>query len=373
MRQLSGNEHADKEPKHKHHHGNKKIRDRHSEENKSDKKLEEVAASIKVDKGFLQSITKSHKHFARRHQLVSEMRNRHHRGRKVSEKLQRNLLNSALKAEAEVSQSISDSLNLFEKNKALLNEVERKILDNFDELRVKSNPVFFNAETRKTLLDMGYTMKDLRYYHNVLLNKKNAAAFRTLVEKKGLKSIFERAKKLQKSTSAPESIEELRKEGVVTIEGAKKAVQKTVAAVTIAVGAVVAVVGAIVAIAAPPVGAAIATVGTVIAGVGCAIWADANGQDAYVGVGTSTSFSYQATDYPSADKSTSSSSTTYPTGSYKAEYYANTSRSKREVHTVSCNFLHLIKPEHIQVYNSLTGAHNDGYDNCFYCIGGSTR
>jgi CRISPR/Cas system-associated protein endoribonuclease Cas2 len=373
MRQISGNEHDYKKQQHKHHHDNKKIRDTHSEGNKSDKKLEELVASIKVDKGLLQSITKSHKHFARRHQLVSEMRNRHHKGRKVSEKLQRNLLKSALKAEAEVNQSISDSLNLFDKNKALLNEMERKILNNFDELRVKSNPVFFNAETRKTLLDMGYTMKDLRYYHNVLLNKKNAVAFRALVKKKGLKAIFERAKKLHKSTSAPESIEELKKEGVVTIEGAKKSVQKTVAAVTIAVGAVIAVVGAVVAIAAPPVGAAIATVGTIIAGVGCAIWADANGQDAYVGMETSTSFSYQATDYPSADNNTSTGSTTYPTGNYKAEYYANTSRSKREVHRVSCNFLHLIKPEHLQVYNSLAKAHNDGFDNCFYCIGGSTR
>lgn len=59
-------------------------------------------------------------------------------------------------------------------------------------------------------------------------------------------------------------------------------------------------------------------------------------------------------------------------------YLANTSPSKREVHdldneTKQCQIDEIIAAGHDKPYNSLSAAHADGYDNCAYCIGGSTR
>jgi hypothetical protein len=59
-------------------------------------------------------------------------------------------------------------------------------------------------------------------------------------------------------------------------------------------------------------------------------------------------------------------------------YLANTSPSKKEVHDLdnekeNCQIDEIIKAGHEKPYHSLEGAERDGYDNCAYCLGGSSR
>ena len=70
------------------------------------------------------------------------------------------------------------------------------------------------------------------------------------------------------------------------------------------------------------------------------------------------------------------------TGNMNGEQYlANTSPSKKEVHDLDnektgaseCQINEIISAGHDKHYNSKSAANNDGYDNCAYCIGGSTR
>ncbi len=59
-------------------------------------------------------------------------------------------------------------------------------------------------------------------------------------------------------------------------------------------------------------------------------------------------------------------------------YLANTSQSKLEVHDLDnektgCQIDEIIRAGHDKPYHSREAANRDGYDNCAYCIGGSTR
>lgn len=59
-------------------------------------------------------------------------------------------------------------------------------------------------------------------------------------------------------------------------------------------------------------------------------------------------------------------------------YLANSNRSKMEVHDLdnektNCQIDEIIAAGHDRPYTSLSSAHADGYDNCAYCLGGSTR
>ena len=59
-------------------------------------------------------------------------------------------------------------------------------------------------------------------------------------------------------------------------------------------------------------------------------------------------------------------------------YLANKSTSKREVHDLdnektSCQIDEIIRAKNDKPYTSLDAAHTDGYDNCAYCLGNSTR
>jgi hypothetical protein len=59
-------------------------------------------------------------------------------------------------------------------------------------------------------------------------------------------------------------------------------------------------------------------------------------------------------------------------------YLANKSPSKKEVHDLDnektqCQIDEIIKSGHDKPYTSLDAAHRDGYDNCAWCIGGSSR
>ena len=59
-------------------------------------------------------------------------------------------------------------------------------------------------------------------------------------------------------------------------------------------------------------------------------------------------------------------------------FLANTNPTKLEVHDLdneqaACRIEEIIKAGHDKPYDSLEAANRDGYDNCAYCIGGSTR
>ena len=61
-----------------------------------------------------------------------------------------------------------------------------------------------------------------------------------------------------------------------------------------------------------------------------------------------------------------------------AQNITNTSPSKKEVHDLDnektqCQINEIIAAGHAMPFNSLQDAHNQGYDNYAYCIGGSTR
>jgi hypothetical protein len=60
------------------------------------------------------------------------------------------------------------------------------------------------------------------------------------------------------------------------------------------------------------------------------------------------------------------------------KFLANKSPSKMEVHdldaeTKNCQINEIITANHEVPYNSLAIAKSNGYDNCHWCIGGSTR
>ncbi len=63
------------------------------------------------------------------------------------------------------------------------------------------------------------------------------------------------------------------------------------------------------------------------------------------------------------------------------QYLANKSSSKKEVHDLDnektganeCQIDEIIKAGNDKPYHSKAAANNEGYDNCAYCIGGSTR
>jgi len=59
-------------------------------------------------------------------------------------------------------------------------------------------------------------------------------------------------------------------------------------------------------------------------------------------------------------------------------YLANTSPTKKEVHDLdnektNCQIDEIIKAGHDKPYTSQSAAKAAGYDNCAYCLGGSTR
>jgi hypothetical protein len=69
-------------------------------------------------------------------------------------------------------------------------------------------------------------------------------------------------------------------------------------------------------------------------------------------------------------------------GHMKGErYLANTNPSKHEVHDLDnektganqCQIDEIIRAGNDKPYTSLEAAKRDGYDNCRWCIGGSTR
>jgi hypothetical protein len=65
------------------------------------------------------------------------------------------------------------------------------------------------------------------------------------------------------------------------------------------------------------------------------------------------------------------------TGNMNGERYLGNT-NKEEVHdldqeTKNCQIDEIIAAGHDEPFNSLSEAHEAGYDNCHYCLGGSTR
>jgi hypothetical protein len=60
------------------------------------------------------------------------------------------------------------------------------------------------------------------------------------------------------------------------------------------------------------------------------------------------------------------------------QYLANANPSKREVHDLdqektNCQIDEIIRAGHDRPFTSLSAAKTAGYDNCAWCLGGSTR
>ncbi len=65
------------------------------------------------------------------------------------------------------------------------------------------------------------------------------------------------------------------------------------------------------------------------------------------------------------------------TGNMNGERYLGNTNTT-EVHDLDnektlCQIDEIIRAGHDRPFNSLNDAHNAGYDNCHWCIGGSTR
>ena len=65
------------------------------------------------------------------------------------------------------------------------------------------------------------------------------------------------------------------------------------------------------------------------------------------------------------------------TGNMRGERYCG-NRSKKEVHDLdneqtNCQIDEIIRAANDRPFNSLPEAHAGGYDNCHWCLGGSTR
>lgn len=65
------------------------------------------------------------------------------------------------------------------------------------------------------------------------------------------------------------------------------------------------------------------------------------------------------------------------TGNMSGERYLGNTDNK-EVHDLdneetNCQIDEIINAGHDRPFNSLSAAHNAGFDNCAYCLGGSTR
>lgn len=65
------------------------------------------------------------------------------------------------------------------------------------------------------------------------------------------------------------------------------------------------------------------------------------------------------------------------TGNMNGERYLGNTNTK-EVHDLdnektSCQIDEIISAGHDKPFNTLSTAHNAGYDNCQWCLGGSTR
>jgi len=63
---------------------------------------------------------------------------------------------------------------------------------------------------------------------------------------------------------------------------------------------------------------------------------------------------------------------------YGARYCGNSSESKMEVHDLDnektqCQIDEIIQAGHAVPFHTLEAAHDAEYDNCHYCLGGSTR
>ena len=61
---------------------------------------------------------------------------------------------------------------------------------------------------------------------------------------------------------------------------------------------------------------------------------------------------------------------------YNKQYCGNT--NKKEVHdldkeTTHCQIEEIIDAGHAKPFDSLEDAYRENYDNCHYCLGGSTR
>jgi hypothetical protein len=350
--------------------GDKKMKGKTIFEFNKQSDIESKVAQIVFDKVKLRQIISDQKEFLSRHRKVSLFRQGHQKGRKISETTQRSLIKGALRSEQAFKNSVKSSLEIYYKNKAQFKIAHEQALADFENFRIFSNPVFFDKKIRATLGETGLTMKELRYYHDIIfINNKNAKAFKKAFANESLDTIFKKATANISKAPFPESNKMLGQMGILTITGGDDVnpMPYIAGAAAIVVGAAATFFGA------PQIGIPIMIGGAGL--IGTEGWQDVTGtQDGNWGINVNIPCSAQSsnpsvnTNYTPAPNIVSP-----PPPGYSGRYYGNRSRSKMEVHNVYCPWLNLINREHLYVYNSLPEAHSAGLDNCAHCIGGSLR
>jgi len=311
---------------------------------------------LHIDNTIFQKIIRDQKDFLKYHRNVSLLRQIHQKGKQISEKQQRVIISNAIQSEQAFNNSIQSSLEILSSNKTNLKYAQEKIVANFDDFRIYSNPIFFDKKVRGTLLNMGLSMQELRHYHHVLSNnERHVKSIKQAFQKESFDSILKKASSNFKNRPFPESQEALRKMGILTITGGSfwdDIGDFFVGAVTIAV----AVVAVFVPFIGPVIGGAIGTIGA-IGYAGVDLFGKSPSPEPALPISSDPCVYWVYPDPPTSE----------------TPYYGNISRSKMEVHNASCPWLHSISSKNIKVYNSLADAHADGLDNCAHCIGGSIR
>lgn len=194
-------------------------------------------AVLKIDPKVEKEILRSSKTFLRRHREFSALEKIHLKGRRISEKRQKLLIKNAIKSERDCKKATRLSIELFKNQKAALESTQQFIIENFEDVCVFSNPIFFANDLRGKLSDIGLSMKEMRFYHYALFNNVSAKAFKRIFQKRSFYSILEQASKDLDRVPFPESLEIMKKKGMITISGCEEAVPYIVGAVTTVVGA----------------------------------------------------------------------------------------------------------------------------------------
>lgn len=301
--------------------------------------------------------------FFKNHRQLGQMLTEKRRGRSLSIARQKRLLKNALKSEKHFDKGLDIALRLLQSRKDL-KQIQEGVLENFEDFRLFSSPVFYPPVAQKAIQDLGVRMKDMRYYHNLMFNKRNAPYFKAVFEADDFTDLIKEAKKAFKKRKFPESEEMLREIGLVTIEGGSDPTPYIVGAVAVVVAVVVSFYFPPLIPIAVPVGIAGAKL------LGEELVQDAtNNQDGEWEFGPikvgETKFKFDDADYERDGD--------LREGNTQGDFYANVSSSKMEVHRVNCPWLHLVSNKNIRVYSNIESAHQAGMDNCHWCIGDSRR
>lgn len=330
---------------------------------------EKISASFRVNPKTVKKIEKNFRDYLRYHRQYSSMRLMHQKGKRISEKNQKRLIKNALASERCFKTAINTSLEVMINNIDYLKHMQKYILNNFEEVGAFANPIFFDRTLRKKIIGLGMTMKELRGYYNIYFRKDILKVLKKAMKEKPLKTQLQQVSKNIIKAPYSESTSRMRELGMITING-NEGIEPYI------VGACMIVVGAAITYYAPwlGVGEMLIMDGGYLITEETIQWVTGTQDDSWTFYGTEIPFwhpqlpiisiPYTPVEFPDPHSHWHQ---------YMGYFIGNHNPSKMEVHIYTCPYLHLMNPEHIRLYTSLEEAHAAGLDNCYYCIGGSTR